>query len=45
MIGENAHVAFGAGQIHLIDVAGEQDAFRGNKLEMKSHLLSAANGE
>ncbi len=35
MAGKNAHVAFGAGQIDLIDVAGEQHAFRRDELEMQ----------
>ena len=44
MSGQNAHVAFGAGQIDLIDVAGEQHAFRRDKFEMKrGHADSPAN--
>ena len=33
--GQNAHVAFGAGQIDLIHVAGEQNALGRNEFEVK----------
>ncbi len=43
MTGQNAHVAFGAGQIHLIDVAGEQHAFRRDKFEMQVAAMAYAS--
>ena len=40
MTGQNAHIALGAGQVHLIDLAGEQHVLGRNKLKMHcGHLI------
>ena len=35
MVGEDAHVALGAGQVDLIDLAGEQHLFGRDKIEVE----------
>ena len=35
MAGQHAEIALGAGHVHLLDLAGEQQLFRRDQIEMK----------
>ena len=39
VIGKNAHIAFGAADIHLINIAGEQHVFRRDELKMSAAMM------
>ena len=36
VVGQHAEIALGAGHVHLLDVAGEQQLFRRDQIEMES---------